>query len=615
LAFLACLGFVVNLLMFSWIDQRVSSGGSARVVLSASWVVVLPLGIWIVLTLYLPIFGGSLTPPAAGWVTLLILALAAGSLAGHLGAHLWAANRLKRNVPGRISLFLFGEAAQVWRGSSSPGAEILAAAAGPLLNLLLAGAAYGLWNAQLSPILSLSMLFTAAFNAWLALINLIPADPLDGGQFMRAFARSLGASETSASRLARRLGWFAAASLAGWGIFLLAQRSRFSLETGATSILFAGLLTWGLRTPTAPVAQPPKDAQPVSVQQPLRAVAVGIAAILFSLAPASLLLTNSGIEAPGLALAVDPMVSMPAQYLHAHAGSFILTSVLEQAPITAGEWALSRFNPAVNIVPPEQIVPEDSSLQEQARQGYQQLDDSEATAIVVGLRLAGYPASIVGKGAEVASILAESRARGVLQPGDVITALDGAPIQTAADLIAQIKTRAPAQTVHLHLKRAQAELDLSVPLIPPAALGAPPRLGITVQTAGLETHTPFPVRIAPQKIVGGPSAGLMFTLTVYNQLSPIDLTGGRMVAGTGTINPDGTVGPIGGVAQKVVAAEGAGASYFLSPVENYADALAAARKIQVIKIATAQQAVDFLRSLPAVTWSNDRGCWPGSRRA
>jgi PDZ domain-containing protein len=91
----------------------------------------------------------------------------------------------------------------------------------------------------------------------------------------------------------------------------------------------------------------------------------------------------------------------------------------------------------------------------------------------------------------------------------------------------------------------------------------------------------------------------MFTLTLYNVLSPEDLTGGRKIAGTGTINLDGTVGPIGGVKQKVAAAEAVGASYFLSPVENYEDALSVARHIKVIKIATAQQAIEFLQSLPA----------------
>jgi PDZ domain-containing protein len=119
---------------------------------------------------------------------------------------------------------------------------------------------------------------------------------------------------------------------------------------------------------------------------------------------------------------------------------------------------------------------------------------------------------------------------------------------------------------------------------------------LTIAPAGFDYTLPFPVRIVPQKIVGGPSAGLMFALTVYDLVSPGDLTGGRKIAGTGTISLDGTVGPIGGVERKVVAAELAGAEYFLSPPENYAAALAAARDIQVVRVATAEEAIAFLRS-------------------
>jgi PDZ domain-containing protein len=89
----------------------------------------------------------------------------------------------------------------------------------------------------------------------------------------------------------------------------------------------------------------------------------------------------------------------------------------------------------------------------------------------------------------------------------------------------------------------------------------------------------------------------MFTLTVYNMVTPQDLTGGRVIAGTGTINPDGTVGPIGGVQQKVAGAEFAGAEYFLSPPENFDDARAVARRIKVVEVASATEAIQFLRSL------------------
>jgi PDZ domain-containing protein len=215
----------------------------------------------------------------------------------------------------------------------------------------------------------------------------------------------------------------------------------------------------------------------------------------------------------------------------------------------------------------------------------------------VGLQLAGYPATISGTGVQVVSVIPESHAYGLLQPGDVITALNGQPVRTTADLISRIKNQPPGSTVDLQVEQDGSAAQLSIPLLPPSSSGGAPRLGIAIQTAGFDVQTPFPVRITPQKIVGGPSAGLMFTLTVYNALSPEDLTAGRRIAGTGTINPDGSVGPIGGVQQKVAAAEAAGATIFLSPAENYADALSAAKSIRVVKITSAQEAVDFLKRL------------------
>jgi PDZ domain-containing protein len=118
-----------------------------------------------------------------------------------------------------------------------------------------------------------------------------------------------------------------------------------------------------------------------------------------------------------------------------------------------------------------------------------------------------------------------------------------------------------------------------------------------IGSAGFDVQLPFPVEIVPEKIVGGPSAGLMFTLAVYNAVTSTDITSGRKIAGTGTISLGGTVGPIGGVQQKVAAAEAAGAEYFLSPVENYADALSVARQIIVIKVASVDEALTFLQGL------------------
>jgi PDZ domain-containing protein len=97
--------------------------------------------------------------------------------------------------------------------------------------------------------------------------------------------------------------------------------------------------------------------------------------------------------------------------------------------------------------------------------------------------------------------------------------------------------------------------------------------------------------------IAGPSAGLMFTLALYDRLTPDDLTDGRKIAGTGTIACGGVVGPIGGVEEKVAGAEDQGAEIFLAPEGNYAAALGVADEIEVVSIATFDDAVEYLEGL------------------
>lgn len=574
------------------------TGRLPRIAFGLSWLIVIPAGVWAVVNVYIPVFGGTLNPLQTWTVTLIVGLLVAASLVCHVLAHFGAARILEGTKPPKVTLLISGDVAQGWTAAASPGRETLAASAGPVTNLLLAGLGYLLWNAQISTVLNLGMLFAAAFNAWLFLINLIPAFPLDGGRLVGAATRGLAQRSGPGRRPARLFALIIAAALCAWGGFLIAQHSRFSWQTGAITFGLAILIVDGIRTPPAPQADEPRAAAPSLQARFLRCLAAGLVTLILLGASSSLLLTNDGLEAPGVAPAVQPMVEIPAPYRHTHRGEFLLTTVISQAPISAGEWVIGQVDPAVQIVPPETVLPRNTTFQKQAQQDYQMLGDSETTAIAVGLNLAGYSTAVVGKGVQVVSILPGSRATGLLQPGDVITGLNGKPIQTPSDLIDQIKTQSLLAPLRLKVRRGQTEREVDVALLPPLSPDSAPRLGIEIEPAGFDFRPPFPIAIVPQKIGGGPSAGLMFSLTVDDLLTPEGLTGGRKIAGTGTIDLGGSVGPIGGVKQKVAAAEAAGASYFLCPVENYADALSVARTIKVIKVGTAQQAVQFLQSLP-----------------
>jgi PDZ domain-containing protein len=554
-------------------------------------------GVWAIAAVYIPIFGSFLSPLAIGLVTALIVLLAAFSLIGHVLVHVFVARRTGNEVPPTLSVWLFGDAAQSWPASKTSGQEALTVVTALLFNAMMAGLAYLIWNAQLNVYLNLTMLLLCGFNIWLVMINLIPAFPLDGGRLVRAILQGLVQRPAGTTQLGLRFGYVISIALIGWGIFLIVQHSRFSWETGATTIAFAILILAALRMQPAWKENDPAPVEQRSSRQPIRTLIAGMLILSMLGITSSLLLINNGLEAPGFALAVEPMVRVAPDHLYTHSGSLILTSVVAQAPIIAGEWAVGQVSLAVKIVPPASIVPENTTLQEQARQGFRMLDESVTTAIVVGLRRAGYSADLIGKGVKVLGIQSDSHAQGVLQAGDVITGLNGLSIRTPNELIDQIKAQNPQAIVHLNIVRDQRSMEVAAPLITPTITNTSPRLGIAIGSAGADVQLPFPVQIVPEKIVGGPSAGLMFTLAVYNAVTPTDITGGRKIAGTGTISLDGSVGPIGGVEQKVAAAEAAGAEYFLSPVENYDDARAVARQIKVVKVATVDQALAFLRGL------------------
>jgi PDZ domain-containing protein len=179
----------------------------------------------------------------------------------------------------------------------------------------------------------------------------------------------------------------------------------------------------------------------------------------------------------------------------------------------------------------------------------------------------------------------------------VITSIDGQPVQTADEAAELIRGHAVGDVLHIAGDRDDGTFEADIALMPHPDLEGSPMLGVALDTADLELLFPIDVAIDSRNI-GGPSAGMMYALTVLNLMTEGDLTGGHRIAGTGTIRFDETVGPIGGVRQKVYAARGIGAEYVLVPADNYEDALTAAGdEIQVVSVTSLQDALDFLGTL------------------
>jgi len=302
------------------------------------------------------------------------------------------------------------------------------------------------------------------------------------------------------------------------------------------------------------------------------------------------------LEGPGNALGLDERIMITAPSAEPIDGDFLLVTVTLQRTTLAdlvGAW----LSPTVEVVGVDEVIPPGQSGEEFFAHQQEIFEQSARRAAAVGLSAAGFevgPENVGGDGALVVSVVPDSAADGALLPGDVIVAVDGDPIMTDDDLRESIP---PAGSLRLAVRRAGQATEIDVR--PQPVSGAPERpvIGVEVTTLNASIDLPVPFRVDSSNI-GGPSAGLMIALAVYDTMDPLDLAGGRRIAGTGTIRLDGTVGLISGIRQKVAAAHREGVDLFLAPQEQLAEArqgVPAGSDLRVIGVATFDEAVASLR--------------------
>ena len=223
------------------------------------------------------------------------------------------------------------------------------------------------------------------------------------------------------------------------------------------------------------------------------------------------------------------------------------------------------------------------------------MTNSKDVAAYVALDHLGYDVSIEGSGAVVVQVVEGSPADGVLETGDTIVAIDGETVELTEQVAEIVGSRAPGDTIVMTIEDSDGVTrDVEVTL---AAREDDPDagfLGVATVTRDLDFNLPIDVEIDSGN-VGGPSAGLAFTLAILDVLTPGDLTGGDLVAVTGTIGPDSTVGAVGGVAQKVVAAAEAGAEVFIVPRSELEQATGAGADIRVEAVDDLDDALERAR--------------------
>jgi Lon-like protease len=220
-----------------------------------------------------------------------------------------------------------------------------------------------------------------------------------------------------------------------------------------------------------------------------------------------------------------------------------------------------------------------------------------AVAAGVGLRTAGHDV-ILHTVPQVVGVLEGSPADGVLEPGDLIRVYDGVPVTTVQGIIDRAEETRDGQTISLEVERDGIRLPLTVVAGEVAGMDRP-GMGVRLQDADDDIELPFEVDLIDQQGIGGPSAGLMLALTIYDLVSPEDLAAGRVIVGTGTIDSNGVVGSIGSVSEKTITAIARGADVILVPAQQVADAQEAAQgRIRVIGVATFDDALEALRQVP-----------------
>jgi Lon-like protease len=296
---------------------------------------------------------------------------------------------------------------------------------------------------------------------------------------------------------------------------------------------------------------------------------------------------------PGGATPIAPLVAIEGVEVTELAGETALLTVrLTRQPIA--QLVLVALDADRSVLPVTRVYPTGVDRQDYLAQERERFSRQFDVAAALGAQAAGYPFEVVTE-VVVTEVLAGGPSDGLLAPGDTVLAVDGEELTSGAALAARITASAPGETVTLRVRHAGSERDVAITL---QALedGGPARIGVLVQTAIDALVLPFDIVLTPGIRIGGPSAGMMVGVTVYDLLAEEDLLAGRRVAGTGTLDIDGRVGEVGGVREKTLAAIDAGYDVLLVPAGSAAEAARVAEgRIRVIGVTSLADALEALR--------------------
>jgi Lon-like protease len=308
------------------------------------------------------------------------------------------------------------------------------------------------------------------------------------------------------------------------------------------------------------------------------------------------------VSKPGMAKELAPIITVEGG--DKEEGNFMLTTVrMGRANIYS--YLQAKIRKYEELYPIDLILNKKETEEEYNARQLHLMDGSKLNAIEVAYRKAGFPVNYKYKGIYVMQVIPNMPADGKLSVGDRISEVDGQKLASSEKFIEYVSNKQAGNQVTLTYLRNKRTKTVTLKLKP--FKEDPQKVGIGISLVDDKEIVVDPKVKVNTDEIGGPSAGFMFSLEIYNQLTDGDLTKGYQIAGTGTIEGDGTIGPIGGIEQKIVAADKAGAEYFLAPNEkgiknsNYKDALKTASdiktKMKIVPVDTFDEAVSYLEKL------------------
>ena len=307
------------------------------------------------------------------------------------------------------------------------------------------------------------------------------------------------------------------------------------------------------------------------------------------------------VMSPGSSRPTESLISVSGAQTYETGGAvdFLTVSLRQATPIEAfAAWV----NPDLDLTPEEDILGKQTPDQNRDL-NLRMMSDSKDAAQYQALTRLGYIVESKGTGAVIASVVDSGPSVNALVPGDVIVRVNGQQISFSQELIDVISATAPGTTITLDVEPFDSTIDGARParevqIVLGARESDPTKgfLGVSTFTRDLSFKYPVQISIDSGR-VGGPSAGLAFTLGILDVMTPGSLTGGLKVSATGTMAIDGTVGPIGGIHQKVMASRRAGVDLMLVPASEVDEARKYAGDLRIEPVESLTQALEVLTTV------------------